>query len=348
MTPQGSERILVVLLIVFLGLTLLLISGFHAPVILGALLATLTFPLYNKLRIFFRDQKNLAALVTIFVIVVGIILPFIGITTLLGSEAFNLFLSTKDNIALDQNLADKLEIASQKLNLNVNVENFIQEQVAPWLKSFSLSIYQKTGTLLSGVFSLLVSFFIMLFTIFYLLRDGDLFGKFFLNLQLFKNNEGAHLFRTFRETGKAIIYGIFLTALAQGILAGFGFYIFGLETPVLWGAVMAFLSLIPLLGPYIIYIPATIYLLTIKSPALALGFFFYNFLIVSTIDNIIRPKIIANKIDAHPLFIFIAILGGLKIFGILGVIYGPLIAAIFLVLLETYRLHQQREIQGAA
>ncbi len=230
-------------------------------------------------------------------------------------------------------------VIAEKLNLDVNVETFIEDQVTPWLKNISLFIYQKTGTILSGALSLLFSFFIMLFCIFYFLRDGKSFGDFFVQLKLFHNDETTQIFETFKNMGKAIFYGIFLTALVQGILAGFGFYFFGLESPVLWGLIVGFLSLMPLLGPYIIYIPATIYLFTVQTPAIALGFFFYNFLIVSTVDNIIRPKIISNRTNVHPLFIFLTILGGLKVFGLLGILYGPLIAAIFLVLLEAYRFH---------
>ncbi len=95
MTSEGSQNILLTLVLIFLGLTLLLLSGFHAPLVLAALLATLTYPLYRKLTALFRDQKNLAALVTLFLIVVGIILPFIGATTILGTEAFNSFIKTR-------------------------------------------------------------------------------------------------------------------------------------------------------------------------------------------------------------------------------------------------------------
>ncbi len=340
MFADKANAFLLVMLLGFFLLVVLLLGKFAAPLILGMLLATLTYKFYEKLEKKLHGQKNLAALIILFLIILIIILPFLSLLTLLGTEAFNLFSQTRDKLIVNEQLAKAIRAFSDTFNLKINVQDVLENQVIPVLKNLGLFIYAQIGDLLSSVVNLFISFFIMLLTIFYLLRDGHALGNFFLKLKLFQNSDGVHIFHVFKNTGKAILYSTILAALAQGILGGFGFFLFGLSAPVLWGSIMAFLALIPLLGPYIIFIPAAIYLFAAGKVGIAIGFLLYNVLLVSTIDNIIRPKVIGDKISVHPLFIFLCILGGLRIFGLLGIVYGPLIASIFLVLLEMYRDHK--------
>lgn len=340
MFAEKANAFLLVILIAFTVLVALLLSGFAAPLIVGAILASLTYRPYQRLQAAFRGQKNLAALVVLLAIILVIIIPFLSLITLLGTEAFTLFSQTRDQLSLNDELSKAIVKFSDAFKLDLDVNEFIATQVGPVLQGFGLFLYEQVGDVLSSVVRLLISFFIMLLTVFYLLRDGAALGEFFLNLKLFRNSDGLHLFQVFKNTGKAIIFGTILAALAQGVLGGLGFFIFGLKSPVLWGAVISFLGLIPLLGAYVIFIPAAIFLFITAPVWQAILFLLYNIVIVSTVDNIIRPKVVGDKIDIHPFFIFIAILGGLKLFGLLGIIYGPLIASIFLVLLEMYRDHQ--------
>jgi predicted PurR-regulated permease PerM len=169
-----------------------------------------------------------------------------------------------------------------------------------------------------------------------MLRDGKKFGEYLIKLSPMKTDKEIGLFETFRDTGKAVFYGNFISAVVQGILGGIGFAIFGIGSPIFWGAIMVFFSLIPLLGPFVIFIPASIYLFAIGDTTNAIIFLLYNILIVSSVDNIIKPRIISGKVDVHPLIMILAILGGLSAFGIMGIIYGPLIATLFLAVLKVY------------
>ena len=346
MFAEKSNHFLLILLIGFFILVLLLLKGFMAPIILGMILATFTYRFYHFLEVKLRGQKNLAALVALLVIIILVILPFLSLFTLLGTEAFNYFTQARDKLVLNEQLSHAIQTFSDRFNLDLDVQTVLQEQVAPMLKNVGLYIYEQIGAVLSSVLRLFIDFFIMLLTIFYLLRDGESLAKFLLDLKLFKNSEGLHLFQVFRGTAKGILFGSLFAAFAQGALGGLGFFIFGLPAPVFWGAIMAFLALIPVLGPFVIFLPASIYVFITASTAKTILFLLFNLLLFSTIDNLIKPKIIGNAINIHPFFIFLTIFGAINMFGLMGVVYGPLIAAMFLVLIEMYQEHHtHHEVQ---
>lgn len=336
MPLSESKHFLVVLLLIFLGLIVLLISQFLAPVVIGTILAGAAAKFYEKLGSVLN--KNVAALIAVILISLIIILPFVGLITLLSKEAVSLL--TNENVFGSlQPLNDFFTKLSDALEFDVKL--FIETQFAPAIKSLSLKISQYIAGFLSNFIRLALTFFVMLVTIFYMLRDGKKFATFLIELSPLKTKDELNLYKTFREAGQAVFYGNFITALVQGLFGGIGFAVFGLPTPAIWGAVMAFLALIPFLGPYIIFIPAAVYLFFTAPLWTVVIFLLYNILIVSAVDNLIKPALIGSKIKVHPLLIVVSILGGLNVFGLMGIIYGPLIAAIFLGLLRVYLGHHE-------
>jgi len=337
MPAKESKYFLNALLVLFLALFILILAGFLAPLVLGLLLAGLGFPLYRELSKKIGDKKNLAALITVFAIALVIILPFLGVLSLLAKEAFDIFTTARDQWAVDQSFMQTLEPIAQKLNLDLG--ELIRNQLAPIIENIGLTISREIGGLLSDALRLALNFFVMIVTTFYLLRDGEKLANFLIKLSPLKTSDELSLYHTFREAGKAVFFGNFISAIVQGLLGGLGFLIFGIGSPVLWGTVMAFLALIPFLGPYLIFLPAAIYLFISGDALTAILFLLYNILIVSTVDNLIKPKLISDRIKIHPFLILLSILGGIKVFGLLGIIYGPLIAAVFLALLKVYLEH---------
>jgi predicted PurR-regulated permease PerM len=332
MFPKESNLFLSIIFLVALGFVLLLLSGFATPLVLGALLATITHTFYKKLVKNFRGNKTIAALLVLLIIVLIIIIPFFGILTLLVNEAFDLVAQIQNQLASERPFGDVIDNFSGQLS--VNVQNFIENNILPNLSQIGSFFTTQGRALLTNATRLGIGFFVLFVTIFYLLRDGDRFGKFLDTFSPLKHSDNKRLYQIFKDTGQAIFFGNFVSAIAQGFVGGLGFFIFGLTSPLFWGTIMAFLALIPLLGPYIIAIPAAIYLFAVGKTGIAIGFLLYNILIVSTVDNIVKPILIGDKIKVHPLFILLAILGGIKIFGLMGIVYGPLIAAVFMSLVH--------------
>jgi predicted PurR-regulated permease PerM len=138
--------------------------------------------------------------------------------------------------------------------------------------------------------------------------------------------------------GRAVIFGNGMSGIVQGILGGFGFFTFWLGSPFLWGTAIGFMAFLPIIGAYVVFIPATVILLIQDKIGMAIGFMAYNVCYASIIEYVIKPRLIGKGMRMNPLLVFIGILGGLKLFGILGIIYGPLIMTIFLTLAEIYKL----------
>jgi predicted PurR-regulated permease PerM len=139
-------------------------------------------------------------------------------------------------------------------------------------------------------------------------------------------------------------------ALIQGILGGILFFSVGIPSPVFWGAIMAFLSIIPVVGAFIVYVPAGVILIIGGSYVKGIVVLGVGAVVISQVDSVLRPLIIAGKASMHPLLLFFAIMGGIALFGLLGVVLGPMIAAIFLTLLKIFefKLHPEAEAAGDA
>jgi predicted PurR-regulated permease PerM len=138
--------------------------------------------------------------------------------------------------------------------------------------------------------------------------------------------------------GRAVILGNVLSGTIQGILGGFGFFFFGLGSPFLWGTVIGFMAFLPIIGASVIFIPTTVILLLQGHTGIAVGYLAYNMFYSSIMEYFIKPRLIGKGMRMNPVLVFIGILGGIKLFGILGIIYGPLIITIFITLAEIYRL----------
>lgn len=333
MQNNEAKYFLIGAILLFLGLFGVLVSGYTTPLIIGLLLTALAYPLYQWLLKHLGGKENAAALLTIFVIVLIIIVPLTSLAVLFSQEALHLFITIQERAQTDHFLAQPLTSLAKKLNIDPAA---LENQLGNAFKNIGLQILSRLSGLLSNLTELILEFFVMLVTIFYLLRDGEIFGQLLMKASPLRTGDELQIYQTFKKTGRAVFYGNFVSALAQGTLGGLGFWIFGLESPILWGTVMGFLALIPLLGPYLISLPAAVYLFFSGKMGILIGFLLYNFLLVSSIDNIIKPKLIGGQIKVHPFLILLSILGGLKLFGVMGIIYGPLIIVTALTLIDIY------------
>ncbi len=333
MPARAAHTFLITLLIIFFVFLLLTIGGYVAPLVFALVFAGLTSPLYKKLRRFIHN-KSIASFITVLLVCLIIILPSILVLFLLTGEAFHLFTAAQNGILDNYSFLNALGNLSAKFH--VDLSNIIQAQLAPVLKNIGLTISQQIGNILSNAMGFALNFFIMVIALFYFLRDGKDFADFILSVSPLKTSDELDIYQTFKDTGKAIFYGAIAGSVAQGILGGVGFFFAGLSSPILWGTLIGFFGLIPFIGAYVVFIPATLYLFFTGDILTALIFFIYNGLVVGMIDNFLKPKVVGMKIDAHPLFVLVAILGGLRFFGITGLIYGPVILSVFIALLKVY------------
>jgi predicted PurR-regulated permease PerM len=205
------------------------------------------------------------------------------------------------------------------------------------LESFSGAIAGQTLGLLGGVVGQIFQIFFTIFTMYYLFRDGDRIYDAMLDATPLNPAETRKIFDRTHEVIHASVYGVIVIAMVQGTLGGLAFVALGLPSPVVWGVVMFFLAMVPMVGSSVIWGPTAIYLGVTGHYGKAVALALWGALVIGAIDNILRPKLVGERARLHELLIFFSVLGGLQIWGPLGLVLGPVIIAITIALFEIFR-----------
>lgn len=315
----------------------MMIKAFLVPVILAAVFAGLFFPFYSWLLKGTRGRKALSAFVCCATLSLGLLLPAYAVANVVAREAVRLYQSTesKGNGLFDEDIRTKLQghPLVQKLHL----------ESVPIQKAFD-RLAKKSTELLANVinvasretFELISTLFITFFTMFYFFRDGPLLLAKLKYLSPLADDYEDELIRRFLSVSRATIKGTLLVSLIKGILGGLTFWAFGIGGAVLWGVVMVFLSVLPIVGPWLVMYPAALILLFNGQVWQGIVLFLIATFVIGLIDNLLEPIVIGRGSGMHELLVFFSMLGGIGMFGVMGFIVGPVIAALFLTLLEIY------------
>lgn len=212
-----------------------------------------------------------------------------------------------------------------------------QEAIAERLKGVSGIIASRTLGVVGGVVGFIVEVFFVIFTMYYLFRDGERLRAAAYDMVPLSGPQAREIFNRTGEVISASVYGVLVIATIQGILGGLAFWALGLPSPLLWGVVMIFLSMIPMLGAFIVWVPAAIYLALTGEWVKAIGLAVWGGLVIGSVDNFLRPKLVGERTRLHELLVFFSVLGGLQVFGVLGIVLGPVIVAITIALLDVLR-----------
>ncbi len=338
------------LFLLALYLFIKLFSPFLIPFILAVILVAVFYPWFTGINTFLK-HKGIASLITCTIIVVIVILPLGILLGLLSNEALDLFVWARDK--LNKNTIEEIYLNNESLveylasieaTFNVDLSPAkITSEIGAISKNIGLFLYAQAREVTSNLVRIIFQFILLIFILFYFFRDGNTILKKFLDISPLKASHEKHLIQTFREVGSAVFWGNLVSALLQGLAASLGFLIFGPRgSIVLIGLATAVVSLVPAVGPLLIFIPGGIYHLVNGNTGMALALIIYGVVISNVLDNIVKPKMIENKIKIHPLLVFFSILGGVQVFGILGILYGPLIVTLFLTLLNIYKSDFER------
>lgn len=282
-----------------------------------------------------------------FLTVLGVILIILAPLFLIGLAAFGeakqLYLAVADGRINFSSWNGWLTGWQEKLNrlapgadFNFNPNDLLAGGLN-WLVGNFSSIF-------SEVASVLLLFLISLFVLFYFLKDGEALKKFLIGISPLKNDYTILLLERVKNSVNAVVRGSLIIALIQGVASALGFLIFGLPNPFLFAILAAVASLIPAVGTALVFVPAIIYAFLAGQPMAALGLLIWGFLLVGSIDNLIRPFLVRHGAQLHPAVVFLSVLGGLVIFGPLGFIIGPVIFSVFFALLDLYATFGRREI----
>lgn len=340
MSPKTVQKIVLLLCVsgisaIFLAMT----SQFLMSIFMAGLFTALTNPLYQRLLVRCRGKQALASLLTIMVVVCLVLIPFSGLIGVVVTQAINVSQSVTPWV--QSFLAQPTAFSDYQHKIPY------YEQLLPYRDV----IIQKLGILVGNASTLLIDSFssmtkmtvnaalmsiIMLYTMFYFLIDGHkLLDKILYYLPL-EDREEQLLLQRFTSVAKATIKGTLIIGIIQGTLCGIGFSLAGIQSPVFWGTLMAVLSIIPSVGTAIIWLPALIILLLLRDITGAIILGVVCGLISGNIDNVIRPRLVGNDTQMHDLFVLFGTLGGISMFGLIGIMVGPILAALFVAIWEIY------------
>jgi predicted PurR-regulated permease PerM len=314
-----------------------MIKPFLAPVILAAVSVGLFAPLYAWLLRLTRGRRSLGAFVCCATLSLGLLLPAFVVANLASREAVRLGPSAGRwaRSLLEGKIEERVQISAlaRKLHLEEVLVAHALERLA---KKGSELLANAIDGLSRGTFELISTLCIAFFTMFYFFRDGPQILEKLKRLSPLANDDQDELLRRFVSVSRATAKGTLLVALIKGILGGLTFWAFGIHLPVLWGAVMVFLSVLPIVGPWLVMYPAALMLILSGHVWQGIAVILIASLIVGLVDNLLEPIIVGRDTGIPELMVFFSILGGIGLFGVMGFLVGPVLAALFLTLLEIY------------
>ena len=333
------KRVLVVLA---LGTTLLflwMIREFLMALLLSAILSGMFYPLYRRLLRWVGGRKGAAALCTIAVSLLAVIVPLAGFLTIVANQAVRIGRQARPWV--EQHLAHPNNL--ETLFETVPGLEFVRpyrDEIVPRLGELAAAAGSWSVGLATSAARGTATFFFMLFialyAMYFFLIDGRrALDKILYYLPLPPEDE-ARMMGHFVSVSRATIKGTIVIAVVQGALGGVAFWVVGLDGAALWGTVMAVLSAIPGLGHALVWIPAAIYLAAIGEWAACIGLVAFCGGVIGTIDNFLRPRLIGKDTKLPDLMILLATLGGLFLFGPAGFILGPIVAAMLVTVWELY------------
>lgn len=338
-TVNASRVMLLLIVLVISAIFFVMVRYFLMTMFLAAIFSALFMPIYNRIERLFRGNKNLSSSVTLLLLFVMVFLPLTGIAGIVALQAFNISRSAVPWIRqqLDQTSSyDKLLQSMPYYRELEPYQDEILQRSAEIAGKAGAFLFNNLSSLTLSAVNELFLFFVFFYTMFFFFRDGRaLLDKIRYYVPLSESDQNRLLDR-FLSVTRATIKGSMVIGLVQGSLAGVALHLAGIPSALFWGTIMMVLSIVPLVGPPLVWFPAVVYLAVSGQYVTAAVVFLFCSLIVSQLDNILRPVLVGRDTRMHELFIFFSTLGGLGLFGVFGFIVGPIIAALFITVWEMY------------
>lgn len=348
MTFKNLQQYTFFLLLAIVSIGFLyVINDYIMAIFWAVVLAILFHPIHERL-IKPLKYKSAASGVTLILILLIIFAPLFWIGSLVVEESVGIYrqlsIST-ENSSVTVDLFDRFGEAVSFLEGYGVSENEVKERVASaastatnWLSSQAVSFGSKT-------FQIAIQFFLMLYILFFLLRDGKTIVKRLIEILPLGNTREKRLFSKFASITRAVVKGTLVVGIVQGTIGGILFAIAGIQGAILWGVLMTILSVIPAVGAIIIWLPAGLILLATGGIWQGLVVLIGGAVVVSLVDNILRPILVGKDTEMPDVFVLLSTIGGLSVFGITGFVIGPVIAGFFLVVWDMFEERYKKELE---
>lgn len=324
-----------------------ILKPFLVPFLVAAILAHLFGFIYRWFLRYTGERRGVSSALTCFVVALVILVPVVLISTLVVNEVEGVIKHFSGNgEGVKGTIENTIQsVASLPVLKSLDIERLIDRDViASAVRGVSQNTLAIVQSTYRSVAHLIFVIFIMFFSLFYLLIDGSkLLGK-IMQLSPLRDEYENKLVERFNSISRATIKGSLLVSLMQGFIGGMLFWMTGVPSPVLLGIIMTVSSVIPSVGAGLVWLPAGVIMIAAGNTAGGIVILIIGGLIISTVDNIVRQKLVGRDTEMHPLIILFATLGGITLFGISGFIVGPIILSLFLALWEIYALEFKRQL----
>jgi len=332
MKEDDFKKVMMTLITIgLLVLAFIIIQPIIIAVLFGLILSYIFFPVYTRLYSKIKSP-NISALLVVLGCLLVLLVPIIILIPIIANQAVDVYITMQTldvSTALQESFPSFFSSLSNPADIAAAVTSFTSH-----IANLVLSTFQQ---ILFNIPSILLQTVVVVFTFFFMLRDHDEMKIYFFSLSPFSKETQQRFYNKFEQVTNSIIYGQLIVGLAQGIIAGAGYFIFGVPNALLLTILTMLVGIIPVIGPWLVWMPIDIYLFASGNTGAALGLLIYGLLVVNWIDSLIRPLVVSRMTKMNSAIALIGMVGGLYVFGIIGLILGPLVLAYLLLIAEFYK-----------
>lgn len=338
MRDRMQPHFLIAVLFGALVLTFFILQPFFAPLSLAIVFAVVLHPLYRRIALAFRGRNSLAALATVGIGIVTLLIPTLVLGFQLLKEAQHVYgsLSQDNGASITRSFEYIAPIAEQYvpgssakiIEFSASLDTYSQEALTWFIGHI--------GAAFSSAAAITLDFFVFFIALYYLLRDGAGLLVRLIELSPLNDRDDNAISDRLGSAVNSVVKGRLAIALIQGVLTGVGFAMFGVPNPVLWGLVGAIASIVPPVGTALVVVPGALFLFATGHIGAAIGLAVWGTVAVGAVDNVLGPILMSAGTQLHPLLVLLSLLGGIAFFGPVGIFLGPLTVSLLLVLLSIY------------
>lgn len=355
MMRRSSDRIFIFFLSLFI-LSILLVGKLFLPflsiIVLAYVVTGIFNPVYQFIQIKDKINPPIASMLTCILIFIILFIPIVLFVGVIANEARDLFIVGK-NAVLGGKIVARFEHSQVLERINIFLARFdyrlTLEEVNRWIaaigQNVGLYLFEQAQWITSNMLKLFINFFFMILVIYFLFIDGQKLVAFIVDLSPLPDDQDEKLIQKFKDMAGAVLIGNGICGTIQGILGGIVLGFFGFKSPLLWGIILGLLAFLPILGIGLVFIPVAIWLLLKGQVAQGLFILIFYMVLSLGVEYLLKPKLVGDRVKMHTLLVFLSIIGGLKLFGILGIIYGPLIVTFFLTLTDIYYTNYRNMVE---
>jgi predicted PurR-regulated permease PerM len=339
--PTGGTVFLLVLATVALYFSYVIARPFLAPIFLALMIAIVFHPIHRRIQRRIQG-RNSAALISTILVLVAVVVPTLILGILVAREAHSLYLLLSERSAEQGGwnpfVMHLVERLSRWAGHYVDLSKFdFRGTLMRSLEQVSRVMFSWSTHILSNIVEFFAAAVVVFLTLFFLFRDGKSIKTHAAAFLPLKPSQSKRLFTEVSNSIVANVHGCLAVGASQGILLSLGFWMLGLPSPILWGLVTGLCSMIPVVGSAAVWLPASVFFFIGGHWVKGLIMLAWGAALVSQIDNVVRPHVISERANMHPLLIFFTLLGGVKAFGPIGLFVGPVVLSLTLVVLQLLR-----------